>query len=154
MAGRRPLPTKRKELQGTMRADRRNGEEPQPEVKIPKTPDGLTGEAKAEWDRLTPQLKQLGLLSDIDRTALLYYCQYHARYYDAMQKIEEEGLVIEHETRGTCANPYVKISNDAASMVHKFLVEFGMTPSSRSRVKVGKKEEQKEGRIAKLLQIK
>ena len=42
-------------------------------------------------------------------------------------------------------SPYLKISNAALDRMRQFLVEFGMTPSSRSKVKVAAKPEEIEG---------
>lgn len=47
----------------------------QPEVDIPDCPKHLLKEACEEWNRITPELEALGLISKIDRPALALYCQ-------------------------------------------------------------------------------
>ncbi len=71
--GRKPDPTKLKLLKGNP-GKRAIKNEPEPEVCIPDPPDHLDDVAVGEWNRIAPQLEQLGLLSDIDMVALAMYC--------------------------------------------------------------------------------
>ena len=60
-----------------------------------------------------------------------------ALYHDMMSDIEKEGVTIEVETKnGTVMqiNPKRKIAEGALSSAKMLATEFGMTPSSRSRV--------------------
>lgn len=54
-----------------------------PDVEIPDCPDHLEGEARSEWDRITPHLVKLGLISQIDRAALAAYCDTWGEYVNA-----------------------------------------------------------------------
>ena len=73
--GRKPIPTNVHVLHGTDRSDRINPDEPKPEPAIPECPDHLDAEAKREWERVTEALHALGVLADIDRSAIAAYCQ-------------------------------------------------------------------------------
>jgi P27 family predicted phage terminase small subunit len=116
-----------------------------PEVEIPKCPMHLQAEAKKEWKRISIELEQLGLISQIDRAALAAYCAAWAETVHCEKKITdlnaedpkgEAGLV------GITPNGYqqmsvwVQIRNRAYDRMMKFAAEFGMSPSARSRVTV------------------
>src|SRR5580765_2563541 len=58
-----------------------------PEVEIPDAPTFLWPAAKAEWDRITPELESYGLVSQLDRGLLAMLCQEWARYVWAEEKI-------------------------------------------------------------------
>ncbi len=109
--------------------------EPEPEGELPPAPAHLSDEAKAEWDRIGGQLLDLGLVTAIDRAALAAYCQAWGRWVEAEQKLTEFGTVIQSPKKFLVQSPYLSIANRAIEQMMKALVEFGMTPSSRTRVK-------------------
>jgi len=80
----------------------------------------------------------LGLLTNIDRVALAAYCQAYARWVEAEKGIKKSGLIVKTKDGNIIQSPLVGIANTAMKLVHKFLIEFGMTPSSRSRISVDK----------------
>src|SRR5205085_11806144 len=56
--------------------------------------------------------------------------------FEAQAKVREQGAVLYSEKTGaTYFNPWVGIRNKALASMHKFLIEFGLTPSSRTRLK-------------------
>lgn len=137
-------PTKLKIIQGTNRVDRANPNEPQPENKIPSIPDHLNDIATKEWIRLSKELYNLGLLSEIDRTALAAYCEAYSMWVDACEQLKESDLLIETTNGNIIQNPIVGIVNQSRKAMKDYLTEFGMSPSSRSKVsakKAGKKED-------------
>jgi P27 family predicted phage terminase small subunit len=142
--GRKSKPTKLKKLEGNPGKRALNEQEPTPDVVIPDCPDHLQGEARKEWNRITQQLYALGILAEIDRAALAMYCAAWADYLFASRMVDEEGEVITSEKGGKYQNPWVGVKNTAMDRVLRISVEFGMTPSSRSRIKVeGPSEEDK-----------
>ena len=132
------MPTKLKILTGNRGGRPLNDKEPEPENKIPVKPRILQGIAKTEWHRITKLLHGLGLLTEIDRTALAAYCQAYERWVKAERKIRKDGMVVTSDNGFPCISPYISISNKALENMKKFLTEFGMTPASRTRVKVEK----------------
>jgi P27 family predicted phage terminase small subunit len=95
--------------------------------------------AKAEWNRMAKELKPLGLLTNADRAAFAIYCQMWSRWVQAEEKIAETALTYTTKTadglpKAIVQSPYVGIANRAAEICHKFLTEFGFTPSSKTRV--------------------
>ena len=135
-----------------------------PPVEIPECPSFLTGEARAEWERITPHLETLGLISQIDRAALSGYCAAWADFAWAQRRIDElngamrvrvvtlepgvrqkmkrvaADLTGERGRIGDTPSGYkqisvvVQIRNRALEILTKYLGEFGMSPAARERV--------------------
>ena len=137
MAGRKKIPTKLHILKGTDRADRRNSSEPEPEACIPDPPPHLSAEALEEWSRITVELDRLGLLTELDRTELAMYCQAYGRWVKYEKIIAEKGELYKTTNGNVQTSPAMWVANKAMEQCHKFLTEFGMTPSSRAKVCAG-----------------
>ena len=73
--GRKPKPTAIKELEGNPGKRPLNDAEPKPAKKAPPCPKWLEPEAKKEWRRLSKQLEQIGVLTEVDQAAFASYCQ-------------------------------------------------------------------------------
>lgn len=132
--GARPSPTKLKVLRNTLRNDRANAHEPVVDVKIPPCPRELGGAARKEWKRIAPELARMGLLSLIDRAGLALYCDSYGRWLEAIASLKQYGVVIKSPTGYPMQSPFVAIANKAGEQVRMLLSEFGMSPSSRTRV--------------------
>ena len=96
---------------------------------------------KKEWRRISKELYALGLLTTIDRAALEAYCQCYARWREAEEKVVIE--TFETDTGYVGQNPYINIAVKYEKEMRAFLVEFGMTPSSRARVNIEKLKDTK-----------
>lgn len=131
-----------------------------PPVAIPKPPVELTQDALEEWNRITPHLAQLGLISHIDRAALTGYCVAWGDFIWAERRIKQlnaRGGVIVFDAKGRkrpaaadkngdrgriwdTPSGYKQISvpmqirNRALELMAKFLNEFGLSPAARTRV--------------------
>ena len=115
----------------------------QPEVVIPKCPPHLSDEAKKEYKRVSVELKELGLISKIDRSSLAGYCSAWAEVVHCEVKIAElnakdpkgEAGLIGYTPNGfQQMSVWVQIRNRAYERMIKFSAEFGMSPSTRARV--------------------
>lgn len=137
------MPTKMKLLTGNRGKRPLNDQEPEPESRIPKKPVVLQGNAATEWYRITKQLDKIGLISEIDRSALAAYCQVYARWCEAEKELRKSGMIITSPNGYPILNPYLSIVNKCLEQMKSYMAEFGMTPASRSRVKVGDKKEKK-----------
>jgi len=135
-SGRRPRPTAIKGLFG--RKDRINPLEP---ILAPASdafdhpPAELDGdlEAIAEWARVVPTLRRIGVISDLERSALLALCRCWSRLVAAEKEIQESGFTIAAEA-GPVVNPSVKVADTAFSQCLKLWQELGMTPAGRSKL--------------------
>jgi P27 family predicted phage terminase small subunit len=140
--GTKPKPLALKKLEGDIHKERWNLNEPKPVSSRPTMPSFLSGSAKYEWRRIVPELETLGLLFQIDRAALAAYCQSYGRWADAekeLNKLSEMGrkqirFLYKTTNDNLVINPLLSVANKAMEQMKSFLVEFGMTPSSRSRV--------------------
>jgi len=129
MRGRKPKP----EGLSTRRPRRREGG---PVAKLPPCPAHLQGEARKEWFRIGHQLVSYGLMTEVDKAALAAYCQAWARWVEAEEQVGKFGTVIKSPNGFPVQSPYLPIANRAMEQMMRLLVEFGMSPSSRSRVTV------------------
>lgn len=149
MAGRKPLPTQVKLLRGTAQRCRMNPDEPAPDPALPDAPLHLSPEAREEWERVAGELYDLGVLSRIDRAALAAYCQAYGRWVAAERGLRREDggmdLIAVTSNGNVIQNPLVGIANKSLELMHKYLTEFGMSPSSRTRVGARKKTDEKKG---------
>jgi P27 family predicted phage terminase small subunit len=138
MAGRRPKPTALKLIQGNPGKRPLNKDEPKPEIRIPRCPGHLSQAGKSEWKRISKELVKMSLLTGMDRAALAAYCQTYGRWVDAETKAAEKGLIVKTTAGNVIQNPYIGIANKALEHMYRFLTEFGLTPSSRTRLSAPK----------------
>ena len=129
-----PLPTKTLELRGSWRARTRRNE-PKPPVEIPTCPSWLDREAKAEWRRVVPQLKRLGIIARVDRACLTGYCLAWSRLKQATDILKAEGVTYEKDGL-IKKHPAVGIAHEAAQEVRTLAGEFGMSASARARLQI------------------
>lgn len=134
MPGPPKKPTSLKLVEGTYREDRVARDEPRPRVAIPKPPKHLAGIALEEWHRIVQELADNGLMTNLDRAALVLYCDMWAKYIKAEENVKKNGMTLMTQANNMIENPYFSIMKRCAELMHKFLVEFGMTPASRTRI--------------------
>jgi len=134
--GPRPQPTSKKIVKGNPGRRPLPKNEPKPRISenIPSAPGHLSKVGKKEWRRVTKELHPIGLITKIDITALAAYCSAYATWVECQEKIQKTGLLIKAPSGYPIINPLLSISNKAVIQMKSFLIEFGMTPSSRSRV--------------------
>lgn len=130
-------PSKLEELQGNPGHRKKNTGEPEPESAIPDCPPELKGDSRKEWDRISPLLLELGLLSKIDRSALSMYCQAWGQWLACQRRINSEGL--RKKVNGQIVpNPSHSIAIKLADQIRRWLAEFGLTPASRAKLHVNR----------------
>jgi P27 family predicted phage terminase small subunit len=136
MRGRKPKATEIKRAQGNPGKRKLNDSEPQFEKVIPTPPAHLNRRAKAEWRRVIVELHKSGVLTTMDRAALAAYASAYARWSEAEEKVNASGMVLKTAMGNLVQNPYLSIANRAMLDMTRIAAEFGMTPTSRTRVKV------------------
>jgi P27 family predicted phage terminase small subunit len=157
-----PVPSQIKKDRGTFRKNRAPKNEIQPppllSAEAPRQPappvdnaplppclygcqEHLDRFAREEWARIVPELNALKLLSRIDTVALEAYCVNYslARQYQVVAAAAPMVDVMVYGKGGSVH--FVKKANPAAAearrhwmLVRAFAIEFGLTPSSRTRV--------------------
>ena len=81
--------------------------------------------------------RELGLLTGLDRGLLAAYCQAHALWVEAVSSIERYGTMIKSPNGYPMQSPYVAVANKQVEIMVRIAAELGMTPSSRTRIRVG-----------------
>lgn len=156
-AGRPRKPTTLKLVTGTEKPCRANPAEPQP----PPAPTGmapprhLSPRAVDAWHRLAPMLDAMGVLTVADELALERLCECYAELEEARASLARPVLAsgkdgepveiaaagqvtyVTHSANGSMvrARPEVAAIAEADRRLKGYLAEFGLTPSTRSRVK-------------------
>ena len=142
--GRKPTPTgMRYILNSKPRPNSEN--EPRPKVTRPGPPSHLNADAELEWERMVEQLYNLGIMTDIDRTALAIYCQAYGRWSQAERALAKvantaDGLVIKTKNGNLIQNPLVGIANKSMQDTMRYITEFGLTPASRTKIAMAERE--------------
>ena len=114
--------------------------EPKPTPIAPARPAWLTGDGRKIWDRLSPQLEKLGLLTSIDGEAFAAACQCWGTYVKTQRYIKSNGFTYEHINKAgevnTTTRPEVYIGQKALDQFKSFCAEFGLTPASRASIDI------------------
>lgn len=157
--GRNAKTVQEHQQRGTYRNDHHGGStNPDPERGAPEPPKPIEGEVRAEWDRMLVRLKDMGTLSVVDGAALYQYCSLFAETEAlAVSKLETAASIdlLEENLRGIDKDDLVACFHEITKLrqlesrygvqirqgrmaIRSYLVEFGLTPAARSRVKIAK----------------
>jgi P27 family predicted phage terminase small subunit len=143
MAGRRPKPTALKKAQGNPGKRKLNELEPQPEIVEAFIPTYLSKPARRWWEMLAPMLLRLKVLTEADQLGLALLCEQAAQADEATRMIRKGGIMVKKQLYdragkkiGTVPviHPAFKVQVEATKQLKSFLLEFGITPASRSKV--------------------
>ena len=158
--GPRPLPANVHQLRGNPSKKPLGAilDEFRPEVEIPDFPSWIWPEAKKEWKRISIELERYGLVSKLDRAALVLYCQAWAKMVwaerqlaRAMKTADEakaaseiagveytggDGLMVKTANGNFTYSHHWVVGRHAAAEVRRYLDLFGLSPSARSRVSI------------------
>jgi P27 family predicted phage terminase small subunit len=135
------IPTQKKIAAGNpgkRAADVDLSREAQPKVKIPNMPDWLEPEAQKEWKILSSFLVKNKLVTEVDGHALATLCQAWATMVEAQKKMSEEELILIGANGGPVKNPLLSIIKSQGEVVLKLLLQFGLTPAARAKIKFPK----------------
>ena len=159
MPGRKPKPTKLKVLEGNPGKQKLPRGEPEPDVCIPNPPDTLNEYAIDEWNRITPILEGLGIISELTISAVIAYCDAYADWRTATEELnkirKDKGVLaslIQKTSNGNIIPNQLKLVAKAARAdMIRYASEFGGTEIAKIRLAVdpgrGKKKSKFEGLI-------
>lgn len=154
---------------GTYRDDRHSGFGNMRHVHgRPDTPDDLKGVALAEWGRMVNRLEQAGSLSKIDDAAIYQYAKLFAETTEAehhmmsSRRMVDKLVVLTNKLDGDSLvnamreitnlervlSNYVATVRQGRMAIRQYLVEFGMTSSSRGRVRLPQGSDKPTGKLA------
>ena len=137
-----PQPDNVRQLRGNP-GKRKPPARPKAVVAVPARATWLEKEAKAEWDRITPELERMGLLAKIDRAVLHAYCTTWAKWVAVSQAVDTDlHEDPSHPNRGAVRKSpfwslYLSLSKELVSAAK----ELGLTPSSRGRITIPERDE-------------
>jgi P27 family predicted phage terminase small subunit len=132
--GRKPKPTALKALAGNPGKRPLPDGEPRPDPALPSPPAFLDEEARTEWDRIAPELHKLGLLTHLDRTVLAAYCVSFAVWVRAGAGLSR--LLSSPDADGPAIKRWATICSRALRELHMLGSELGLSPASRTRLRV------------------
>ena len=139
--GRKKIPTKIKEMQGTVEKSRTIENEMVVDQvsELPIVPEWLSEIGKSEFKKVTTQLFNLGMLYSVDlklveaysnEISLYLECEMKLRTISRIDEFESsEGIVLRRQ-----ASPLLKIKNDALNNSLKLATQFGLTPVARASI--------------------
>ena len=131
--GRRPTPTRLKELRGTDRPDRVSPHEPTPEPGPVQMPRGVLSEsARKAWRAWAPELEALGLLTPVDAPLFMVACAWAGVAVDAAREIREGGILQEDERGRMAKARALTILRAASSELRQLSRGFGLMPADRA----------------------
>lgn len=136
MAGRKPLPTQLKLVKGTARPHRMNPAEPQPVVAVPDPPEHLDAEDRAVFATMAQMLARHGVMTELDAAALGRYVVIRRRWLEAEAEVKRRGPVVKTAGGNIIQNPFLAVANKCLAQMGQIESEFGLTPSSRSRIRM------------------
>lgn len=151
MGGRPRKPTAVKKLTGTLQKCRTNHDEPKLDVIVgAECPDVLVGDKRGEetWKWSVEMLTTMRVLTAVDLLALEKFCLIDSEVIKLSQDIRKEGHVFTYlqmdsmgnEIPFAKPNPKVTMRDRAMDAWRRYAVEFGFTPSSRSKIKANLEE--------------
>lgn len=138
MPGPAPKPTALKLLTGNAGKRAPSKREPKLKAEKPRTPAHLNATAKHAHKGLCELLLSMGVLTVADGKGLELLCAAYAEWRGLAKIVKTEGYTYETTNgqgeRMIKARPEVAMGSDAWKRVKSMIVEYGLTPSSRTRV--------------------
>lgn len=124
--------------------------QPRPRLKLepaaPNPPTNLSREAKAEWNRIVPELDAKGLLSKVDRGVLSAYCDAWAQWNRARKELDQGAMVIlSGSDRRPAKNPAWQIYAQASVLIAQLGKELFITPNARLRAQLPEADDEPTG---------
>ena len=154
--GRRPKPASLKIVQGTRRDDRANENAPVPPAGEIERPAWLKKHAAAAWDAMAPDAIEMGVLTTADVQSFAAMCTAYGELQQLYAFLQSRGRSYKSETEHGFiirTRPEVAMLAEARKTFKSYAVEFGLTASSRARVKKPK-ETGRDDPLRKLLSRK
>ncbi|WP_282125642.1 phage terminase small subunit P27 family [Marinifilum flexuosum] len=119
---------------GTYRKDRHKNKIDQSGFRVNEIPgcEDLPERAQDFFTELAALQIKSGQLTEVDIPALKILATSYSDYFDAVETLDIEGLIVGDDSPKL--HPMNQVKKDAREFIFKLLREFGMTPTSRTRI--------------------
>ncbi|NCB60516.1 MAG: phage terminase small subunit P27 family [Gammaproteobacteria bacterium] len=153
MSGPPKTPTHLRLVRGNPSKRPINNNEPQPPKGAPPVPKHFDKQGKYWFKRMAEELDAIGVISQLDARALELLVEAYTEYRHHCETLDREGYTYavysdddadegkEREIRMIKPHPAAMMKADAWKRLRAMLAEFGMTPSSRSKVSKDKPDD-------------
>jgi P27 family predicted phage terminase small subunit len=133
--GPKPTPNATKKLTGSKRV---NWKEPNYRMaQNARAPRGHMGKDGLKfWHTYWPILEERGVLTIADLAAFEMMCIHYESFIQVTMQINQEGRTVEDEKGNLRKHPLLQVQRDSSKAWREYALEFGLTPSSRARLKV------------------
>ena len=127
---------------GKRKSDGHKGVEPMPEHGAPECPDHIKDDALAyaEWEDTCKHLASMNVLHVTDRTVLEVYCKAYSDWRRNTKLVAERGDLYKNTKGNIVTAPWVLVRDRAYKQLKDMLIELGLTPAARARMRVPIKE--------------
>ena len=137
--GRPAIPTQLKILRGNPGKRKLPADEPKPPATGIEMPDYLGQVARCRWQIMLPILEAVRVMTRADVEALARYCDTYEWWLATREKLRKEGdtypiLNDKGEVKYIAQRPEVAIAHKLAAQLHTLESDFGLTPSSRTKL--------------------
>ncbi len=102
----------------------------------PEPPDHLDERAKAKFTQVAEMLARHGIMTELDANAIARFAVVWCRWIDAEAEIKKRGPVVKTTADNVIQNPFLAVANKCLLQMAQIESEFGLTPSSRSRIRM------------------
>lgn len=100
----------------------------------PIRPASMTGEARAEWNRVVAYLEEVGAISQVDRSLLVRYCNAWQEWHELTELLKGSGRLVHGRGGELVRNPLFIIRREAELTLEALARELAVTPVARLRI--------------------
>jgi P27 family predicted phage terminase small subunit len=143
--GRKPLAPEVHEHNGSYRKNpnRENKERPVIDGLSPEPPEWF-GDLELEvWHALCADLEQKGIQDTSNRELLVAYCTAYVGWFECRKMVTENAYTVMDSQGNVRRHPVATDMHKFREQMNKIIPEFGLSPSSRSRLVSLKQDEDK-----------
>ncbi|MBZ9635508.1 phage terminase small subunit P27 family [Clostridium sp. FP1] len=111
--------------------------------------------AEKEFKKLTKELKERKVLSNVDSTQLAMYCNCYSTYCECIRLENDKGLFSEYTNKAGETNlveaPWIKLKRATETQMINIAIKFGFSPADRLKFTSVTKPEVIENPVAKAI---
>jgi P27 family predicted phage terminase small subunit len=115
----------------------------------PLCPEHLDTIARDAWKELVGNLREMKLLSKVDGVTIELFATTYSRYRLALAHVQRFGpVILSADKKLPMTSPYVHIVTNAQDQLRRLLIEFGLSPAARARMRIEQQPAKPSGKWA------